>query len=172
MPKKITLEIKENADFLKKKLKQSKGKANRDRIKTLLYIKERRFHFQSDIGKVLVRTEKTIRRWIQEYRENGYTGILEIKDGGNNARTISDKAIKLISKKVKHPNNFSFSSFMELKKLLEEELDEIIDYQALYSHCRRNHKKEFDSLRKLMKAKRGIKVISPRQNKKLSKDFC
>lgn len=171
MPKKITIEIKESIDFLGKKLKQSKGKANRDRIKTLLYIKEGRFHFQTDIGKFLGRTEKTIRTWIQEYLENGYIGILEIKNGGNNTRTISDKAIKLISQKVKHPTKFSFSSFMELKKILEEELDEIIDYKALYSHCRRNHKKEFDSLRKLMKANRGKKIISPRLNKQISKDF-
>ena len=172
MPKKITIDIEESADFLQKKLSGARGKLKRDRIKTLLCIKEEEFYFQSEIGKKLGRTEKTIRDWIQMYSENGYSGLLKVKSGGNNTRTISDKAIKLISKKVKHPNNFSFSSFMELKKLLEEKLDEIIDYQALYSHCRRNHKKEFDSLRKLMKAKRGVKVISPRQNKKISKDFC
>jgi len=171
VPKKINVEIKESVEFLKIKLNHSKGKANRDRIKTLIYIKEEKFHFQSEIGKVLRRTDKTIRTWLQEYHKNGFNGILGIKNGGNNAHTISDKAIKLISKKVKHPND-SFSSFMELKKILEKELDEIINYQALYSHCRRNHKNEFKSLRDLMKGKRGIKGISPRNNKQISKDFC
>lgn len=173
MPKKIAIDIKESVEFLKKKISNSKEKLKRDRIKTLLYIKEETFDFQSEIGKDLGRSEKTIRSWIQEYSENGYSGLRDIKKrGGNNTRTISYKAVRLVSKKVRRdPNDLGFSSFYELKFLLEKELEETIDYDALYSHCRRNHKKEFDSLRKLMKAKRGIKVISPRQNKQISKDF-
>lgn len=101
MPKKITIAIEESVDILKKKLSVSRGKPRRDRIKTLLFIKEEEFHYQSEIGKKLGRTEKTIRNWLKEYQENGYLGLLKVKIGGNNTRTISDKAVKLISKKLK-----------------------------------------------------------------------
>lgn len=172
MPRKITLEIKESVEFLREELSQSKEKLKEDRIKTLLYIKEKKFHFQSDIGDDLERTEKTIRGWIQEYSKNGYRGLLKIKRGGNNTRTISDKARKLISKFVKFfskkdwsPYDFEISSFIELKLFFEEKLSEIIDYDALYSHFRRNYEAEFKLLRDLFSEKRKIKKISPRLNK-------
>ena len=53
MPKKIILEIAESVEFLQREHSKSKGLLKKDRIKTLLYIKEGKFHFQSDIGKKL-----------------------------------------------------------------------------------------------------------------------
>lgn len=170
MPKKITIEIKESADFLEGKLKQSKGELQRDKIRTLLYIKEKEFHFQSDIAKDLRRTEKTIRVWIQEYSINGYRALLEEKRGGNNTRTISNKAIKHASifsneisklKKMSKEDWISFdldlSSFVELKLLIEKELGEKIEYHALYSHFTKNHEIEFNFLKDFFSEKRKAK---------------
>lgn len=178
MPREITIDIKESVEFLQEKLSQSKEKLKEDRIKTLLYIKEKKFHFQSDIGDDLGRTEKTIRSWIQEYSKNGYRGLLTVKSGGNNTRTISDKAVKLISKFVKlfskkkwSPYDFEISSFIELKFLLEKKLGETIDYDALYSHFRRNYKAEFKLLRDLIKEKRKTEKISPRRKEQISKEI-
>jgi transposase len=173
MPKKITIVINESEEFLQRKLSGARDKLKRDRIKTLLYIKDKKkYHFQSEIGKKLGRTEKTIRGWIKTYQVNGYSGLLAPKIGGNNTRTISDKALKLISKKIrKSHNDLEFSSFIELKILLEQELDEIIDYNALYSHLRRKHKEKFILLKKMFSDKRNKKGISPRLQKKLNKLF-
>jgi transposase len=168
MPKKITVKITEESDFLQEKLSQSKGNLERDRIKTLIYIKEGKFHFQNDICKELGRSEKTIRTWIQEYSKNGFKSLLKERRGGNNSRTISERAIKLISQKNRRPyNNLGFSSFMELKLLLEKELDEIIDYNALYSYYRRNHKKKFERLKIIFKKRE----ISSRLDKQIRKLF-
>ena len=56
MPKKIILEIAESVEFLQREHSKSKGLLKKDRIRTLLYIKEGKFHFQSDIGKKLGRS--------------------------------------------------------------------------------------------------------------------
>lgn len=170
MPKKTTIKIKESIEILRKRLSESKGKLSSDKIKTLLYIKERKFHFQSDIGKDLGRTEKTIRDWIKEYSINGYRNLLKDKRGGNNTRTISRKAVKHTSKvlngisllkDMSEKNDGSFdlhlSSFKELKLLFEKKLDEKIEYHALYSHFRRNHKVEFNFLKDLFLEKRKTK---------------
>lgn len=170
MPKKITIEIKESADFLERKLKQSKGELQQDKIRTLLYIKEKEFHFQSDIAKDLRRTEKTIRVWIQEYSINGYKGLLKEKRGGNNTRTISDKAVKHASKfsneisKLKNMSekgwiilDYDLSSFIELKLQFEKKLGEKIEYHALYSHFTRNHEIEFNFLKDFFTKKRKAK---------------
>jgi transposase len=178
MPKKITIDIKESAEFLYKTLSESEEKLKQDKIKTLLHIKEKKFHFQSDIGENLERTEKTIRAWIQEYSENGYSGLLKVKRGGNNTRTISAKAIKHISKFIKHvpekegdANMIEFSSFIELKSKLEERLGETINYDALYSHFRRNYKTEYKILIKIFSHNRRKKEISRRLSKQIEKQF-
>lgn len=173
MLKNININIEEDEEFLRRKIKGSRDKIKRDRIKTLLYVKDdKNYYYLSEIGKKLGRTEKTIRGWIKEYQQNGYSGLLNVKIRGNNTRTISDKAVKLISKKIrKTQNNFEFSSFIKLKLLLEQELDEIIEYDALYSHLRRNYKEKFKLLKKIFHDKRNKKPISPRLQKQIKREF-
>lgn len=173
MPRKINVKIVEEIVFLQERLSMSKGKLESDRIKTLIYIKERKFDFQSEIGKDLGRSEKTIRTWIQNYSMNGIESFLKEKRGGNNIRTISDRAIKLISKINRRSyDDLGFSSFIELKLLLEKELDEKIEYSALYSYFRKNHEKRFDKLKKIFK--KNIfkkKEISPRLDRQIKRMF-
>jgi hypothetical protein len=69
MPKKITIEIVESVEFLNREYSKTKSILKKDRIKTLLFIKESKYHFQSDIGKSL-----------EEYRKPfviGYKSTLE-----------------------------------------------------------------------------------------------
>ena len=147
MTKKITIEIVESVEFLNREYSKTKSILKKDRIKTLLFIKESKYHFQSDIGKKLGRTEKTIRNWLQEYSRVGYSNLLQVKSGGNNTKTISEKAIIFISEKVKDVNT-TITSYIELQLLIEEELKEIVAYGALYSHCRRNYKTKLKVARK------------------------
>jgi transposase len=66
----------------------------------LIYIKEEKYYFQSDIAKKLGRTEKTVRQWIQEYVQSGLSYLLKVSSGGNNTRKIMKKALELISNKI------------------------------------------------------------------------
>ena len=147
MPKKILLEIAESVEFLQREHFKSKSLLKKDRIKTLLYIKESKFHFQSDIGKKLGRSDKTIRGWLQRYLKDGYLSLVEVKSGGNNTKTISEKAQFFIAEKVNNKNT-SITSYVELQLLIEEELGERVFYGALYSHCRRNYKTKLKVARK------------------------
>nr|WP_315200602.1 helix-turn-helix domain-containing protein [uncultured Flavobacterium sp.] len=123
MPKKINLEIAESVEFLQREHSKAKWLLKKDRIKTLLYIKEGKYHFQSDISKKLGRSEKTIRGWLQQYLKEGYSSLMEVKSGGNNTITISEKARIFIAEKVKDKNT-TIMSYIELQLLLEEELGE------------------------------------------------
>ena len=102
-PKKIILKIAESVEFLQREHSKSKGLLKKDRIRTLLYIKEGKFHFQSNIGKKLGRSEKTIRGWLQKYLKDGYSSLVEVKSGDNNTKTISEKAQFLLLKKYAEP---------------------------------------------------------------------
>jgi transposase len=147
MPKKINLEISESVDFLQREHSKAKGFLKKDRIKTLLYIREGKYHFQSEISKKLGRSEKTIRGWLQQYLKEGYSSLMEVKSGGNNTKTISEKARIFIAEKVKDKST-TITSYIELQLLLEEELGEKVFYGALYSHCRRNYKTNLKVARK------------------------
>lgn len=147
MPKKITVTIDEDIDFLEKSFSRVQGSLKRDRIKTLIYVKTSQYCFQSDIAKKLGRTEKTIRDWLDDYSKNGFASLVEVKSGGNNTRTISDEMILSIEKKITDVKT-TITSYVELKHLLEEELKQEIDYGALYSHCRRKFKSKLKVARK------------------------
>lgn len=147
MPKKINIKIQENLDFLRIEHSKAIGSLKRDRIKALIYVKEGKYHFQSAIGKKLGRTEKTIRNWLQDYSTDGYASYVTVKSGGNNTRTISKKALHFISEKMQDSST-TITSYVELQKILEQELCETVAYAALYSHCRRNYKSKLKVARK------------------------
>jgi transposase len=147
MPKKIQIDIKEEIDFLEKSLSRTASSLKQDRIKTLLFIKKGKYVFCSDIAKKLGRTEKTIRVWIQEYSKEGISSMLEVKSGGNNTRKISDKMALSIEQKLSDSKT-TITSYVELLELLREELNESVNYGALYAHCKRKHKSKLKVARK------------------------
>jgi len=147
MPKKIDITIKEDLDFLNNSYSKTVSRLQQDRIKTLLYVATKKYHYQSDIAKKLGRTEKTIRDWLKLYATRGFNALITVNSGGNNTRTLSDKVIELIAQKVTDPST-TITSYIELQFLLEEQTGEKIAYGALYSHCRRKFKSKLKVARK------------------------
>jgi len=147
MPKKIDITIKEDIDFLNNSYSRTASRLQQDRIKTLLYLATKKYHYQSDIAKKLGRTEKTIRGWLKLYSTIGFDALIKVNSGGNNIRTLSDKVIELIAQKVTDPST-TITSYIELQFLLEEQTGEKIAYGALYSHCRRKFKTKLKVARK------------------------
>ncbi len=50
MPKKIAIEIKESVGFLEKEHSKAISPLKKDRIKSLLFVKQGKYQFQSEIG--------------------------------------------------------------------------------------------------------------------------
>jgi hypothetical protein len=94
-------------------------------------VKQNKFEYQSDIGKKPGRAEKTVRGWLQNYQNLGFESLLEVKSGGNNTKTISHKAIDFIEINL-HSKKTTITSYVELKLLLEQTLNEKIAYGVLY----------------------------------------
>jgi len=147
MPKKITITVKETEKFLNNVYSRINSRLAQDRIKTLLYVKTKKYEHQSDIAKQLGRNEKTIREWLKLYASNGFESLVTIKSGGNNTRTLSDRVIQLIEEQLTDSKTH-ITSYVELLLLLEEQTGESIAYGALYSHCRRKFKAKLKVARK------------------------
>ena len=73
--------------------------------------------------------------------------MLEVKSGGNNTRKISDKMALSIEQKLSDSKT-TITSYVELLELLREELNESVNYGALYAHCKRKHKSKLKVARK------------------------
>lgn len=147
MPKKITLLIAEDLEFLLREHSKSPSSLSKDRIKALIYIKKGKYAFQSDIAQKLGRTEKTVRGWLQRYSQVGFSGLTRIKSGGNNTKVLSDKAKVFIAEKLTDSTT-TITSYIELQLLIAKELEETVPYFALYAHCRRKHKSKLKVARK------------------------
>ena len=147
MPKKITLSIVEDIDFLHREHSKALSSLSKDRIKSLLFVKEGKYAFQSDIAKKLGRTEKTVRGWLQKYAQVGFSGLTTINSGGNNTKVLSDTVIDFVAEKL-YDSTTTITSYIELKLLIEKELGEIVPYFTLYAHCRRKHKSKLKVARK------------------------
>ncbi|MEW7276995.1 helix-turn-helix domain-containing protein [Aquimarina sp. 2201CG1-2-11] len=139
--------IAEDLIFLLREHSKSPSSLTKDRIKALIYIKEGKYAFQSDIAQKLGRTEKTVRGWLQKYSQVGFSGLTTIKSGGNNTKVLSDNAKIFIAEKLTDPTT-TMTSYIELKLLIAEELEENVPYFALYAHCRRKHKSKLKVARK------------------------
>lgn len=147
MPKKITVTVFEELPFLERMLSKTTSSLKRARLQALLFVKKNKYSYQSDIAKKLGRTEKTIRLWLQEYEKEGLSALLEVKSGGNNTRTLSERVLSSIEEKITDPKT-TITSYVELKATLENEFGEKIKYGALYSHCRRKYKSKLKVARK------------------------
>lgn len=147
MPKKITLFISEDLAFLYRAHSKSASSLSKDRIKALIYIKEGKYAFQSDIARKLGRTEKTVRGWLQKYAKVGFSGLTTINSGGNNTKVLSDTVKYFIAEKLLDSTT-TITSYVELQLLIEQELGELVPYFTLYAHCRRKHKSKLKVARK------------------------
>ncbi len=147
MPKKISITVTEELEDLQKLFSKTTEPLKKDRIKTLIYIKSGKYFYRKPIAEKLGRQEETIGSWILCYEEGGLERLLEVKSGGNNTRTISDKMISAIAEKL-NDSQTTITSYVELQHTLEEELGEAIEYGALYTHCRRKHKSKLKVARK------------------------
>ena len=132
---------------MNKSYSKSTSRLAQDRIKTLLYVRTKKYEHQSDIAKRLGRTEKTIREWLKSYSSKGFESLVTIKSGGNNTRTLSNQVIALIEEKLTDSKT-TITSYVELLLLIEAETGDRVAYGALYSHCRRKFKSKLKVARK------------------------
>ena len=125
VPKKIEIVISEDLQALKKQYQSSTTELRRDRLKMLYYIKKGSDCYRSDLAKKLGRNPTTVGLWIKLYQQEGLSGILQIKSGGNNTKIISNRVITYITEKL-HTASTTITSYVELQLLIEQELNQVI----------------------------------------------
>ncbi|MCC5600916.1 helix-turn-helix domain-containing protein [Nostoc sp. CHAB 5714] len=67
----------------------------------LWWIKSGQVKEQQEIGKRLARDTSTVTRWLQKYKTDGLSGLLEIKKAPGAKRKIDDAAIAALEEELK-----------------------------------------------------------------------
>jgi len=107
MSRPFKIEITESEEELKKRLQTSSLGNQKEKLIMLWWIKTEQGNEQQEIGKRLARDTSTITRWLQKYRTDGLSGLLEIKKAPGAKRKIDDAAIAALEEELKTGKGFS-----------------------------------------------------------------
>ena len=110
--------IKENVKYLLRMEKRYQNKAEEIRIKAIRLLKENRDLKLADVAKLLGRSDRTLQRWWQAYKQEGLQKVMQLKPrGGRRPIRIGEKGLEELNQKLQEE---SFSNLKEIQMFLKE----------------------------------------------------
>ncbi|MEH2320954.1 helix-turn-helix domain-containing protein [Nostoc sp.] len=134
MSRPFKIEIAESEEELKKRLQTANLGNQKEKLIMLWWIKSGQVKEQKEIGKRLARDISTVTRWLQKYRNDGMSGLLEIKKAPGAKRKIHDAAITALQDELK--TGKGFSSYGAIGEWLKKEHGLDIEYGTVYAWVR------------------------------------
>jgi transposase len=134
MSRPFKIEIAESEEELKKRLQTANLGNQKEKLIMLWWIKSGQVKEQQEIGKRLARDSSTVTRWLQKYRTNGLSGLLEIKKAPGAKRKIDDAAIAALEEELKAGKGFS--SYGAIVEWFKKEHGQDIEYATVYAWVR------------------------------------
>jgi transposase len=131
------LEILERIDFLEKEFKGSNNFKIRQRIQSLLLLKQQKFKRQKDLANYLGIDHSSLKRWIKQYKDFGYDSFITLNSGGNYKGVISPSLHQALEAKVKDSEN-PLLGYWHAVDWVRENFSEDIKYQTLRSYLIRH----------------------------------
>src|SRR4028118_1487596 len=107
MSRPFKIEIAESEEELKKRLQTADEGTHKEKLLLLWWLKSGQVKEQQEIGKRLAKDTSTVTRWLQKYRTDGLSGLLEIKKAPGAKRKIDDAAIAALEEELKTGKGFS-----------------------------------------------------------------
>lgn len=147
MAKVIDTEVIESIKEIESQIRKSKSRLVQTRMKALLLIKRDKCKYSKDLAFKLGVSRKTIYNWLQIYKEEGFSKLVEVKSGGNNTKVLSQETISEIDRLLNDPYS-TIVSYVELVAILQETTQADLNYKTVYSHCIAKHKSKLKVARK------------------------
>jgi len=134
MSRPFYIEITETEEELKKRLQTANLGNQKEKLQMLWWIKTEQVKEQQEIGKRLARDTSTVTRWLQKYRTDGLSGLLEIKKAPGAKRKINDAVFAALEEELKIGKGFS--SYAAIVDWLKQEHGQDIEYATVYAWVR------------------------------------
>lgn len=130
MARQLEIEITESAEYLEKTLKQARSASHKERLQMLWWFKIGQVRSHHELARRLARDPSTITRWLQKYRQQGLSGLLEIKKPPGQAPTITGEVLKLLKGELNSPEGFG--SYREIVSWLNENHGLDVSYRMVH----------------------------------------
>ena len=131
------IEIKESLEYLEKAFKRSDNFKVRQRIQSLLLLKQQKFKRQKDLADYLGVDHSSLKRWIKQYKDFGYESLVVLKSGGNYKGVISSELHKALEAKV-NDSKSPLLGYWHAVSWVKENFNQEINYQTLRSYLIRH----------------------------------
>ena len=139
--------IKESLAELKALYRKQKNYRTKTKLQSLILTKECRFKKRTELARYLGIDYATLKRWTNDYKENGLTDFLKIRSGGNRRSLISPELHNLISEKL-HDSKTPLLGYFDAVNWLEREHKKTIKYHTLRAYIIRHFKTKLKHPRK------------------------
>ncbi|MEH2419059.1 helix-turn-helix domain-containing protein [Nostoc sp.] len=140
MSRPFKIEIAESEEELKKRLQTANLGNQKEKLIMLWWIKSGQVKEQQEIGKRLAKDTSTVTRWLQKYRTDGLSGLLEIKKAPGAKRKIDDAAmptaVNYAALEEELKTGKGFSSYGAIVEWLKQEHGQDIEYATVYAWVR------------------------------------
>ena len=133
------LEIEESITTLEKAFKSSKNFKVRQRIQSLILLKQQRFKRQVDLAEFIGVGHSTLKSWIKQYREFGFESLTTLQSGGNYKGVISESLHKALEAKVNDSGN-PLLGYWHAVDWVRDNFEQTIKYQTLRAYLIRHFK--------------------------------
>ena len=134
-----SIKIEEDIKSLEEAFKSNNNFKVRQRIQSLLLLKQEKFKRQIDLANYLGVGHSTLKTWIKQYKEFGYDSLVTIKSGGNYKGVISESLHQALEEKV-NDSEHPLLGYWDAVSWVKENYDQEINYQTLRSYLIRNFK--------------------------------
>jgi transposase len=131
MALKTEIFVKEDVDFLKKRLSLSSSLKIEKRIKCLLLLKTEKHVYRQDLAKDLMITPRTLERWINKYNQGGLDKLLSFERTKKVSSQITPEIHQALEKRLFDAQN----CFLSYKEALDW-LNTTYDFQMKYEWFR------------------------------------
>ncbi len=129
--------IEESLKDLGKDFRDSKNFKVRQRIQSLILLKEGKFKRQADLAAYIGIDHSSLKRWIKQYKTSGYTSLITLKSGGNYKGVISESLHRALESKVNDSED-PLLGYWHAVAWVEENFNQDINYQTLRSYLIRH----------------------------------
>ena len=133
------LEIEESITTLENAFKSSKNFKVRQRIQSLMLLKQQRFKRQVDLAEFIGVGHSTLKSWIKQYREFGFESLTTLESGGNYKGVISESLHKALEAKVNDSEN-PLLGYWHAVDWVRDNFGQTIKYQTLRAYLIRHFK--------------------------------
>jgi transposase len=147
MSYKSKIKVTEDIEFLRTKFKNTRDSKARQKIRSLIILKETPDKKQADLAFDLCVGHATLKRWYKNYRENGFNKFIETIPTGVKKSVIPQEVHNALEQKLKNSTD-PLQGYWHAVEWVKDNFGISIKYQTLRNYMKTHFKSKLKSPRK------------------------